>query len=395
MWRLIRGLEAIGHECAILTANPSHEDPRIIRPNRRNVRRRKSSLCSRILNTATSSMCPMPSRGYTDAVKHLNPDVIHFHWTHGPYCVPLNAMVAMSRLKPCIWTIHDMWPITGGCFYAYDCDKFVEGCNRCFQAKSRLLPDTSSFVWKAKRHYYKKIQNIEIVTPSRWLRKEILASDVITKDVVCIPYGVDTSLFCPIEKKTARESLQLRQNDTVFLVIFKSGQRKGFDLFADAISTYVKNHHNENENIVLLIAGNDAHKYSSYNLPKELSPIPIGLVQNERLLCLLYSASDAFLMPTRADNLPSTILESMACGTPVVSFDVGGVGEMVETSKTGYLAANSDPADFAKGIHEIVRDDNLRSALSAQCRAKSLEQYSIPKQAAAYQELYQSAVAAF
>jgi len=120
----------------------------------------------------------------------------------------------------------------------------------------------------------------------------------------------------------------------------------------------------------------------------ELATLNLGYVSSDRLKSIAYSAADLFVFPTRADNLPLVLQESMACGTPMVSFKIGGVPDLVRPGITGYLAEPEDAKDFCNGIVQLLEDQNLRDRMSQQCRAIALKEYPLELQVQRYIELY-------
>ena len=199
-----------------------------------------------------------------------------------------------------------------------------------------------------------------------------------------IPYGIDTEAYQPLDPEQSRERLgiPLHKKVLMFGAARLTDPRKGGDLLLKALSSLPASLKAET---VLLIIGNDGEAIAE---AAGIASLNLGYVSSDRLKSIAYSAADLFIFPTRADNLPLVLQESMACGTPMVSFKVGGVPDLVRPGITGYLATPEDVFDFCNGIVELLEDQNLRSRMSQQCRAIALDEYPLQLQAKRYVKLY-------
>jgi glycosyltransferase involved in cell wall biosynthesis len=220
------------------------------------------------------------------------------------------------------------------------------------------------------------------VTPSEWLAEEARRSSLL-KDapIDVIPNGVDPEVFRPRETKGLRKVLDIPPGDRVILFVATSTQvrRKGFDLLAGALNEM------EEDSVTLISIG--SHEP---DLDGVKSHIHLGAVQSDLLLSLFYSLADVFVIPSRQDNLPNTVLESMACGTPVVGYDVGGVSDMVRPQETGWLAETDDVEELSASIRRALLEDATRKQKGKACREVFEEEYTLAKQAERYSRLYES-----
>jgi glycosyltransferase involved in cell wall biosynthesis len=232
--------------------------------------------------------------------------------------------------------------------------------------------------------------NLHVVTPSRWLSE--LAKESILNQAAyihCIPYGLDLSVYKPIDRSMARQAIDVSQDANIILFVSENiaKPRKGIDYLFQALRKL------ENvKNVHLLTLGEDSP------VPTELRRFQrrhLGTLSDDRLIALAYNAADVFVFPTLADNLPLVLLEALACGTPVVSFDVGGVPEIVRHMETGYLADYKDPQDLARGIQTVLDDRELRDQMKAICRQVAEGEYDQALQAKRYLDLYQNAIEVF
>ena len=308
-------------------------------------------------------------------------DIVHLHWICAGY---ITEKLLKKFNKPLVWTLHDMWAFTGGCHYSGDCLKYLEKCGACPFLSSRKDSDLSRKIWMRKKRAYKDL-DLTIVTPSRWLA-DCAGRSSLLKDfpIEVIPYGLDTDTFKPIDKKTARRILNIPEEG--HLILFGgcdavSDERKGFDHLAEALRIFHHTYSEFTDNVSLTIFGAGA-------LPKGVS-LPfktrcLGRLNDEVSLALCYNAADVFVAPSRQDNLPNTVMESIACATPVAAFGVGGLPDLIDHKVSGYLAKPYEPEDLARGIYFI---------LSGQIRPRARDEYGLEVQASRYVKLYERIVA--
>ncbi|KOP25825.1 glycosyl transferase [Hapalosiphon sp. MRB220] len=311
-------------------------------------------------------------------------DILNFHNIHSGYFNYL-AVPSLTQDKPAVFTLHDMWSFTGHCIYSYKCDRWKIGCGKCpypdtYPAIGR---DNTHFEWKLKKWVYSR-SNLTIVTPSRWLNEQAKQSMLNRFPIYCIPYGIDTEAYQPLNREQCKCLLGIPSAKKVLIFgsEYINDYRKGGDLLVKALQSLPESLKAE---IVLLTFGKHSEAFTTaVGLPS----FSLGYVSSDRLKSIAYSAADLFIFPTRADNLPLVLQESMACGTPIVSFKVGGVPDIVRPGVTGYLAQPEDAQDFCNGIVQLLEDENLRQTMSKNCRAVALEEYPLELQAQRYIELY-------
>lgn len=319
---------------------------------------------------------------------NLQPDVINLHWISGGF-IRLESLARIDR--PIVWTLHDMWAFTGGCHYTGECARYLAECGRCPVLDSRRENDLSRWVWKRKSKIYADL-NLTIVAPSNWLA-ECARSSPLVKNVriEVIPNGVDIHRFLPADKRTARQLLGLPEDRKLILmgaVRTTEDVRKGFDLLVQALKHLSERKMIEDVDIVI---------FGASRCPEDIDlAMPVhclGTLDGEDPMVLAYSAADVFVAPSREDNLPNTVMESMACGTPVVAFKVGGMQDMIDHRQNGYLAQPLDTEDLARGIYWVLSADARRGALAQAARKKIIAGFSIAKQAQAYLGLYKELAA--
>ncbi len=312
-------------------------------------------------------------------------NILNFHNLHTGYFNYL-AIPKLTETKPAVFTLHDMWSFTGHCAYSYDCDRWKIGCGKCpypdtYPAINR---DNTHLEWKLKDWVYNK-SNLTIVAPSQWLTEQAKASMLSRFPIHYIPYGIDITAYQPLDPLLCKAILGISTNKKVLLFGAESlkDSRKGGDLLLKALQQLPQSLKSE---VMLLTFGNGGEAITS---KLGISTLSLGYISGDRLKSVAYSAADLFIFPTRADNLPLVLQESMACGTPMVSFKIGGVPDLVRHHVTGYLARPEDAEDFCNGIVMLLEDAQLRQKMSENCRAIALEEYSLEIQTKRYIELYQ------
>lgn len=310
--------------------------------------------------------------------------VINFHNLHGNYFNYL-ALSKLTNLKPSILTLHDMWSFTGHCSYSFDCERWKKGCGSCPDLTSYppTSRDSTKIEWQLKKWSYSN-SKLAIVAPSHWLEQQAQKSILNCFPIHYIPYGIDVHRYKPIDKEHSRKLLEIPPHKKVLMIGAQSlnESRKGGDLLIQALKKLPASLQHET---VLITIGNGGESISKVlNMPV----INLGYLSGDHLKAVVYSAADIFLFPTRADNLPLILMESLSCGTPIVSFDIGGVPDLVRPGKTGFLAKPEDVEEFTNKIVELLKHDTLRQTMSQNCRSLAIAEFSLELQANRYINLY-------
>jgi len=311
-------------------------------------------------------------------------DMINLHWianfidyqTFFPY---------LTQKCSIVWTLHDMNAFTGGCHYDHGCGKYNSGCGACPQLGSLNEKDLSNWIWQRKREIFWKIEpkQMHIVAPSRWLGRECKRSPLLGRfPVTVIPNGLDINDFSPRDRCFARDVLGIPQGSKTLLFAADSvnNRRKGFAFLAQALSGLA-----DLANLFLITIGSGKPV-----LDTQIPQMNLGQIHNDRLLSLIYSAADIYVIPSVQDNLPNTVMESMACGTPVIGFDIGGIPDMVQPGVTGLLIPPKDVPSMSDAIRRLLMDEDSRFKISDNCRRITLKEYDLNIQAKRYIALYQN-----
>lgn len=317
-------------------------------------------------------------------------DVIHLSWINQGMLSLKGIRKILKSGKPVVWTMHDLWPATGICHYARGCNRYGSSCGNC-----PLLPhkgdknDLSAQVFRRKKELYQHC-NISFVSCSRWLEKQAKSSGLfVGQRVTNIPNPIDTHVFCPMDKAEARLRAGLPADKHLILFVSQkvTDERKGMKYFVEAIDKLVAQYPAVKDNTAIAILGGHSEEVT-LTLPS----YSLGYVSDEKRIVDIYNSVDVFVLPSLEDNLPNTIMEAMACGVPSVGFKVGGIPEMIDHQKNGYVANYCDTNDLAQGIHWVLEEAD-KELLSQACLQKVSHNYSQHAVALRYIEVYNQAMA--
>ena len=288
--------------------------------------------------------------------------------------------------KPVVWTMHDMWPITGICHHAQDCTKYQTQCHTCPLLYKGSKHDLSYQVFLKKQKLYKKA-NITFVACSQWL-EELARHSVLAlgHSVTNIPNPINTNLFRPLNKTQVRKNLNLPTDKK--LLLFSSMKitdpKKGIDYLVEACKLIQQQHPDFCSSLGVVVVGKESQQYA------DLFPFPIyclSYVGNEKELVNIYNAVDLFVTPSLQENLPNTIVEAMSCGIPCVGFNIGGIPQMIDHLHNGYVAQYKSSEDLANGICWSLNEGDYAS-LSEEARRKAVDTYSEQIVAMKYIKIY-------
>lgn len=398
-FRLHQTLCELGHESSMYVCHRRSTDPKVVRftPSkhfeerlRRRWRiermRRKFEAYKNTRPYGYERFSDDRSEYYREMVEQIPPcDVVNLHWTAG-FLDYTSFFAAVPARVPVVWTLHDMAPFTGGCHYDDGCERFRLGCGGCPQLGSTDINDLSAQVWRRKKRALEDVSpdRLKVVTPSHWLADVVGRETVLSKfPVFTISNGVDLNVFRPRDRAYARKSFNIPPNASVVLFVADSidNRRKGMKLLLDALA-HMKNY----PNLLLLSVGGGDLQASSDLLRKHL-----GRVDDDTKLSEIYGAADVMVVPSLQENFGLTCIESLACGTPVVAFDVGGLREVVVPGLTGRVARMGDARALCDAVEQILKTRGQDSVARA-CRQLAENRFSAELQAQRYAELYASMV---
>lgn len=285
------------------------------------------------------------TKKFIKKAREYNADVIHLHNIHGYYIsIELLFKYLKDVGKPVIWTLHDCWAFTGHCthFDYVDCDKWKNGCNCCPQRSeypSSLIVDNSKSNYEMKKRLFTGINNLTIVTPSRWLSNLVRQSFLKEYNIKVINNGINLNVFEP-NLSDFKEKHNIKNKFIILGIASVWNNRKGFGYFIE-LSNRIKN-----DEIIVMVGVTDKQKNM---LPNNI--IGITKTNNTRELAEIYSAADVFINATLEDNFPTTNLEALACGTPVITFNTGGSIESVNNN-CGIIVEKGDMNELVDAINK-------------------------------------------
>jgi glycosyltransferase involved in cell wall biosynthesis len=318
-------------------------------------------------------------------VAKLNPDIVHLFWVSSGF---LRIETLKKFKQPIVWTLHDMWLFTGGCHYDDECGRFQQSCGNCPVLHSERERDLSRRVWERKQISWKGVP-IVVVATSHWLADTARSSSLFKgQRIEVIPNGIDTEIYKPIHKGEARSAYNLPHDK--HLILFSafratSDKRKGNQFLVQALEKMSQAGWGSKTELIVIGA-------SMPENPPDLGMKVhyMGYLHDEISQVLLYSAADAVVAPSMQENLSNTVMESLACGTPVVAFDIGGMPDMIDHQINGYLATSFEPDDLANGMMWVLENENRREMLSQRARQIVVERFALELVANRYLALYQS-----
>ncbi|MBT9314585.1 glycosyltransferase [Leptothoe spongobia] len=322
-----------------------------------------------------------------ETISKIQPDIVHLHWINGGF---LNPEMIGGLNIPTVWTLRDMWPFSGGCHYAGECNKYLESCGKCPILRSKSENDISRNLWSRKKKAWQN-SNIRVVAISNWLADCARASSLFrNQQIVVIHNAVDEKKFRPMSRDFSREALALPPNKKI--IAFGAinplrNKKKGFQYLAKAL----KRLSNENfkDSLEVLIFGSSKPE-QEVDIGFKINYL--GRLHDDVTLSLVYSAADVMVVPSIQEGFGKTAIEAMACATPVISFDSTGLKDIVEHKLTGYRAECFSVDDLAYGISWILHDEQHLIALSRQARESVEKKFTITKQVDKYHQLYKELI---
>lgn len=400
--RLRDGLIAAGHDVKMLVQQASAPHPATVGPAtawQRSAARMRSGIDSlpvRWRGAAPDQFSTswLPRRW--PRLADVRPaQLVHLHWTNAGF---LSVADIGAIRTPVVWTLHDMWAFTGGCQYDESCGRFAAGCGRCPVLESTVEDDLSARRHAAKRRAWAG-RDITVVAPSRWMAAEARRSPIFEgQRIEVLKNGIDLERFKPLDRAFARQALGLPADRR--LVLFgalnaAADKRKGYDLLQAALGHLAEatvGGRATREALAFVVFGsNPARRELTHGVPT----YHFGHLADDVSLALLYAACDLFVAPSRQENLPNTVAEALACGTPCVGFDIGGLPDLIEHGRNGWLAPALDAQALGHGIAWCLDDaDGRWHALAARARGFALEQLDLARQTARHVGLYREVLAA-
>lgn len=279
------------------------------------------------------------------AIQRYAPDVVHLHWiNHGM----LSVRDVRSISQPLVWTLHDSWAFTGGCHSPQECVTYRKECGGCPELRSGREADLSRRIWKRKRREWERLA-CTLVVPSQWMADAVKRSSLCSEwRVEVIPNAVDLSVFAPQDRRLARERLGVPASSRMLFFGAHGAEHdwnKGWDIWLEMLPHVAHRF----PDAIAMVAGLPRETVVDAALPVR----SLGVMAPEDM-ALAMAAADVTVIPSRMENLPNIAAESLACGTPVVAFAVGGLPEMIQPGETGFLATPHDAEDLARQVGAVL-----------------------------------------
>lgn len=358
-------------------------------------------------------------------------DVVHLHWVNKGFVSLVGLEALMCLNKKVVWTCHDMWPFTGGCYHPRGCDHFQAGCGNCHYLKSPADGDLSRRVFSAKQSMYQSHGgHLQFVTPSQWLKDQALKSGAPTIEqrdgIAVIPNPIDTDYFYPAriggsgKEGSGKEGLGEKGSGKEGLM--KEGIGKDVEQGEYVLGVIERDEKAVSNTFTLMFAaanlGNAAKGFAEFrvicnslyemgfthlhalvvgenrlgDLGLKCTFTELGFIADAQRMRDAYWQADVYVTTSHEENLPTTIMESLSCGVPVAAFAVGGIPEMIESTdgrNTGWLAPKMDTQSLIDGIADYINESfEIRSEISSRCRSFAIERYAATGVAKKYLEVY-------
>lgn len=313
------------------------------------------------------------------------PDLVQVHNLHGDY-FDLRSVAPLSRQVPVVLTLHDGWLMSGHCAHSFDCERWRTGCGRCphLETYPAVRRDATRLNWWRKRQALARAR-LHVAAPSRWLldrvRGSLLADAVV--ELRLLENGVDLDVFSPGHREQARRDLGVEVDERVLLFVGNEPRANRFKDFPTLLSAAARLE--GTSRLVVMALGEDA--------PPERAGAAVVRYRRERdpsRMALWYRAADVYVHATRADTFPTSVLEAMACGRPIVASAVGGVTEQVEHGRTALLVVPGDPHALARALADLLAAPALAARLGSAAAEEARRRFDARARRNDYLDWYRS-----
>jgi glycosyltransferase involved in cell wall biosynthesis len=331
---------------------------------------------------------PFSTKRILGILDRIKPDIINLHNLHGGYFKTSLLKTICEKYKV-VWSLHDMWALTGSAAYTFGDESWKE--MRTFKAESGIYPylgiNTNKFLMKHKKMIYDSSE-FTIVTASEWMYQNVKNSPLLnSKPTINIPYGIDLNLYSNEGRAKCREKFGIPVNGKVLIFGAEKldDHRKGISELIKILEIMSED---LKSSVHLIVLGNGDDL--NLNLPSNFIVRKVGYVSDEILYSEYLKSADIFLFPSKDDNLPVMPINSIACGTPVIAFDVGGCSDIIEDNFNGYLIAPFNLLSFAKKTISLINDDGKLKSFSINASSLAKEKFSEKRMAEQYYNLFKN-----
>jgi glycosyltransferase involved in cell wall biosynthesis len=392
-YRIHSGLNSSGITSRMLVVRKHRDDETVIGPVTRLQKIRSKivpnlgSMVSQLLRRKQIDVFSYNWFGYLSYsdIEKVNADIINLHWI-GAETIKFEELRRLNL--PVVWRLPDMWPFSGSEHYTFDNKRQSEGYLKNNRPENQKGIDIDRWVWKRKKTAYNCIKNLTIVAPSKWLAKCASESVLFSKRrIEVIHTGIELDKFAPVNKSEARIELKLPPDDIIVLAGASSVNhaRKGFGILKEALQK-LSGTQSYCHKITIVLFGLKIDPELLANL--KFNVIQMGHIKNYSEMAAIYSAADIFVAPSILENLANTVIESMACKTPVVAFNIGGMPDIILHKQNGYLASQVSVDSLAEGIQWTLENQSLWPSLRECAHKTVVNEFSNKIQINKYIELY-------
>lgn len=315
------------------------------------------------------------------------PTIAHGHNLHDGY-FDLRVLPSLSHQVPLVLTLHDAWLLSGHCAHSFGCTRWKSGCGACpdLAIPPAIRRDATRHNWRRKQEFYRQ-SRLHVATPSRWLMQKVEQSMLATgvADARVIPNGVDLDVFCPVDRRDARASLGLPQDAAILLFTantIRENAWKDYRTLRAAVALTAERLHDRH--VLFVALGEDGP-------PERVGRAEIRFVPYQpavKVVARYYHAADVYVHAARADTFPNTVLEAMACGTPVVATAVGGIPEQIDDGQTGFLIPPGEVAHLAHRIVQLITDDACNRQMGSAAANVARKYFGFRRQVDTYLDWY-------
>lgn len=386
-YRIHSELRRRGHRSRMLVKHKATDDADVAMVASGPVSRRADVLADALTARAGLQYQLVPSSGAT--LRHpwvADADIVQLYNTHGGYLAH-RLLPQIARGRPVVWRLSDMWSMTGHCAYSGNCEKWLSGCGACpdLATYPSLGRDTTAWLWRQKQAIYRKL-SLTVVAPSSWTEDLARRSPLFAgRTVHRIPNGLDLEIFRPHKRGAARAFLGVPQDRQAILFaphVSSGNVRKGTNILEEALHQL-----GPRNDVVMLVAGVGSKDWVG-KVPQTV--IPLGYLQDDRLIAMANAAADVVVIPSTVENLPNSAIEALACARPVVAFDAGGMRDAVRDGETGVLTPVGDAGAFATALRRMLEEAVSREGMGARGLALAQREYCSKRQGERFETLYQS-----
>lgn len=384
-FQIVDGINKLGYRNDFLVDIKKKNENFIYTFKRNKIKRLLTKFINKFF--AQQGICTFSKKVFKNKIKEENYDIIHIHNLHGDY-FELKNLKKIPKNIPVVITLHDIWCFTGRCAIEYECVHWKDNCGMCkgkeYNTYPRMLFDNSKNVINKKKEILGSIENLVLVSPSDWMLNNSKESFLRDKKFFLINNGVDVNIYKFNDKNKVRKKYGF-PNDKKYILFISAKLddiHKGVEYLYSALRKL-----NDKEKYFLITVGN---KKNIINIDG-IESFNFGYISNEKKLNEIYSLADIFINPTLADNFPSTILESMASGTPVLATNIGGISEQID-EECGWLVEKENLTYLNLLIEKILSDDEDLKNKSIAARNKILRKFSLDKTINEYKKLFETLI---